>query len=294
MAQQMTMTGKTCLVTGASGGIGKETALALAQMGATVLMVARDRARGDAAVADIRRQSPGAAIELFLADFSSQRQVRQLATDVSARHLRLDVLINNAAVVNAARHVTEDGLEATFAVNHMAPFLLTHMLRQSLNAAAPSRVVNVSSYLHNMAKTIPWDDLQSEREYRSHAVYNLTKLMNVLFTYQLARQGSGNGFTANCLHPGWPLKTDLDRQERGASGMFDRVTRLFASSARKGARTSVYLASSPVVAAVSGGYFTNCRVSSSSKLSNDRAAAERLWELSRELCGVAPRKVRPD
>ncbi len=286
MAQQMTMMGKTCLVTGASGGIGRETALALARMGATVLIVARDRARGDVAAAEIRQQAPRASVELFLADLSSQRQVRQLAAAVRAQHQRLDVLIHNAGAVHAVRRVTEDGLEATLATNHLAPFLLTQLLQDPLSAAAPSRVVTVTSYLHTRVKTIPWDDLQSERAYRSHAVYNLTKLMNVLFTYQLATRWAGSNVTATCLHPGWPLKTGLGREEQGLSGVFDRITKLFASSAEQGARTSVYLASSPEVAGVSGGYFTKCKTATSSPLSHDEAVAERLWEVSGALCGL--------
>ncbi len=222
---------------------------------------------------------------------SSQRQVRRLAEEVRAGHTRLDVLINNAGAVNGTRRLTEDGLEATVATNHVAPFLLTQLLREPLTAAAPSRVITVSSYLHNMVKVIPWDDLQSEREYRSHAAYNLSKLMNVLFTRQLARDGAENGITANCLHPGWPLKTDLGREESGGSGLFDRATKLFASSAKNGARTSVYLATSPDVASITGEYFAKCRVAKSSGLSQDRPAAERLWMETQQLCSAPVKEV---
>jgi len=283
----MAMIGKTCLVTGATGGIGKATATALARLGATVVMVARDRRRGDGVAAEIRQQVPGAVIDLVVADLSSQAQVRQLASEFRTRHPRLDVLVNNAAAVNAERHVTVDGLEATLAVNHLAPFLLTHLLAESLMAARPSRVVNVTSYLHNMVKSIPWDDLQAESNYRSHAVYNLTKLMNILFTYQLAKRWRGQGVTSNCLHPGWPLKTELGREEHGIAGLFDRASKLFASSAENGSRTTVYLASSQEVDGVTGSYFSNCKLGKSSPLSHDELLAERLWERSVELCGLA-------
>lgn len=281
------MTGKTCLVTGATGGIGKATATALARLGATVVIVARNRQRGDGVAADIRQHVPNAVIDLVVADLGSQSQVRQLAAEVRKRHPRLDVLINNAAVVNAERRVTDDGLEATFAVNHLAPFLLTQLLTEPLMAAAPSRVVNVTSYLHNMVKSIPWDDLQAESNYRSHAVYNLTKLMNVLFTYQLAKRWRGEGISANCLHPGWPLRTDLGREEHGLAGLFDRASKLFASSAEVGSRTTVYLASSPDVAGISGSYFANCKEARSSQLSHDEVLAQRLWERSAELCALS-------
>lgn len=280
------MTDKTCLVTGASGGLGKETALGLARMGATVLLVARDRERGEEVITDIRARAPGGRVELLLCDLSDQSQVRQLAAEVRARHVRLDVLVNNAACVEATRQVTEDGLEATLATNHLAPFLLTSLLLEPLKRASPSRIVTVASYLHRQVRAIPWDDLQSERRYASHTVYNLTKLMNVLFTYHLARRLAGTGVTANCLHPGWPLRTDLGREERGIPGLFDRVSKRFAASAERGAQTTIYLATSPAVTTVSGAYFSKGKPAESSKLSRDGATGERLWEISSKLCGL--------
>lgn len=287
-AGDRTMSGRTCLVTGAAGGLGKATALGLAQLGATVLMVARDRGSGAAAADEIRRRlSPRVALEVLVADLSAQRQVRALAAEVIARHPRLDVLVNNAAAVHAERRLSEDGLEMTFATNHLAPFLLTNLLAGPLANAAPARVINLSSYLHRMARTIPWDDLQSERAYDRHAVYNRTKLMNVLFTYGLARRLDGNGVTANCLHPGWPLKTELGRDERGFARLFDRLSRVVAKSPEDGARTTIFLASSPDVAAISGRFFMNCKLAESSSLSHDEVAADRLWSISAELCGLA-------
>lgn len=289
--QTVPMAGKTCMVTGASGGLGLATALALARMAATVLIVARDGARGQTALAQLRREAPAATIELYLADLSSQRQVRQLAAEVSGRHERLDVLVNNAGAVNRDRNLTEDNLEATLAVNHLAPFLLTHLLEEKLKTAAPSRVVNVSSYLHKMIKEIPWDDIQAERDYSSHTVYNLTKLMNVLFTYDLAQRWAAGGVTVNCLHPGWPLRTNLGREESGTGRLFDRATKVFAKSATDGARTSVYLASSPAVAKVTGVFYTSCKKAESSQLSHDERAATRLRRVSAELCGLAAQAV---
>jgi len=283
---RLCMNDKTCLVTGASGGIGKETALGLARMGATVLLVARDRERGEAAIADIRERVPQGSVEPLVCDLSVQGQVRRLAAEVLDRHDRLDVLVNNAACVTATRRVTEDGLEAMVATNHLGPFLLTSLLLGALKKASPSRIVTVTSYLHKSVRAIPWDDLQSKRRYASHSVYNLTKLMNVLFTYQLARRLAGTGVTANCLHPGWPLKTDLGREERGIPGLFDRLSKRFAASAEQGARTSIYLATSPELATISGAYFSKCEPIESSNLSRDEAVAERLWAISDQLCGL--------
>ncbi len=286
MAGQIPISGKTCLVTGASSGLGKETALGLARAGAMVLLVARDRERGEAAAAEIRQRAPAGEVELFLADLASQSQVRELAAQVLERHQRLDVLINNAAAVNSVRRVTQDGLEATVALNHIAPFLLTHLLQEQLRRAAPSRVVNVTSHVHRWVKAIPWDDLQSERAYQSAAAYNLSKLMNVLFTVELARRWARTGVSANCLHPGWPLKTGLGRESTGMSGAFDKLTKLFAASAEHGARTQLFLATSPDVGSVTGGYFVKCKPTGPSVLARDQEAAARLWQLSAAQCGL--------
>jgi retinol dehydrogenase 12 len=282
---QREMRGKICLVTGTSSGIGKETALGLAHKGATVLMVVRDRIRGETAAREIQQQASEGKIELLVADLSSLSEVRQLAAHVCKHYNRLDVLINNAAVAHAARHVTEDGLETTFATNYLSPFLLTNLLLDLLKKSAPSRIVNVASYTHNWVRTIPWDDLQSERTYDWRSVYNLTKLLDILFTYELARQLTGTGVTVNCLHPGWPLRTNLDKEAPGVFRLFGKISNVFALSAQQGANTSIYLASSPEVTNVSGRYFTKCQPAESSQLSHDEAAASRLWKSSMKLCG---------
>lgn len=286
--EQRSMHGKTCLVTGASSGIGRETALGLARQGATVLLVVRDLDRGATVAAEIATCASQGSADVFVADLAAQDQVRELAHRVTERHHTLDVLVHNAAAVNPVRRVTADGVEATLAVNHLAPFLLTHLLAEPLRAAPAARVVSVSSYLHTMVKTIPWEDVQSEHSYRASATYNITKLMNLLFTYELARRWAGTRVTANALHPGWPLKTNLGREQRGAGAVFDRVTKLFGASAAKGARTSLFLASAPAVAEETGRYYTKSKPTTSSPLSHDAAAAQQLWQASEKWCGISP------
>jgi retinol dehydrogenase 12 len=284
--KQPEMHEKICLVTGTTSGIGKETAFGLAHMGATVLLVARDRIRGETAVREIRQKAPEGKVELLVADLSSLGEVRQLAAHVLKQYDRLDVLINNAAVALSERHVTEDGLEATFATNYLSPFLLTNLLLDLLQKSAPARIVNVTSYTHNWVRSILWDDLQSERMYNAQSVYNLTKLLDILFTYELARRLTGTGVTVNCLHPGWPMRTNLDREAQGAFALFGKISNLFAISAQQGAKTSIYLANAPEVTNISGRYFTKCKPAESSRLSHDEAAAERLWQFSMKLCGL--------
>lgn len=279
--------GRVCLVTGATSGIGRETAQGLAQSGATVLLVARDRVRGAEVAAEIQSTRAAGSVELLIGDLACQGDVRALAGQVRQGHDRLDVLIHNAAAVNSTRRVTVDGIEATLAVNHLAPFLLTDLLAPLLQATPSSRVVTVSSYMHNRVNDIPWDDLQAEHDYSAAATYNLTKLLNVLFTNELARRWADTSVTANALHPGWPLKTNLGREQTGHGAVFDRATKLIGSSAAKGARTSLYLAGSPDVTAVTGRYFSRCRPAKSSALTHNTTAAERLWTHSAELCGLS-------
>ncbi|PZS35856.1 MAG: short-chain dehydrogenase [Pseudonocardiales bacterium] len=277
---------RVCLVTGATSGIGRETARGLAQSGASVLMVARDPARGAEVAAKIRSTGAPGSVELLIADLACQGDVTALAGQIRQGHDRLDVVIHNAGAVNTTRRVTADGIEATLAVNHLAPFLLTNLLAPLIQATPSSRVVTVSSYMHTRVKDIPWDDLQAEHDYSAAATYNLTKLLNVLFTYELARRWAGTSVTANALHPGWPLKTNLGREQTGPGAVFDRVTKLIGSSAAKGARTGLYLAGSPDVTTVTGQYFSRCRPAKSSALTHNTTAAERLWAHSAELCGL--------
>jgi retinol dehydrogenase-12 len=281
------MSGKTCLVTGATSGIGKETALRLAALGAAVTILARDEARGEAAAAEIRRRVPLAQVETMTADLSSLARVRQLAAQVLARFGRLDVLVNNAGVISLRRQLTADGLEITFATNHLGPFLLTSMLRGLLERSAPARVVTVSSAAHRQVRAIPWDDLARGDRSGNAQAYAVSKLLNVLFTAELARRLAGTGVTANCLHPGF-VRTALGRDVTGIPGAAVRLALRLRPGPEAGASTPVYLASSPEVAGITGGYFVKSRLSRPSALASDAQAAARLWALSAELAGLDP------
>ena len=283
------MTGKTVVVTGANSGIGLETALALARAGARTVITARDRARGEAALSDISRRAPSDHVELALFDLGSMASVRAGAADLLARCERIDVLVNNAGLVLSDRRVTADGLEATFAINHLGPFLLTELLLERIKASAPSRIVNVASTAHQGARHgLDFDDLQSTRAYRGMQVYSKSKLANIYFTTELARRLAGTGVTVNCLHPG-TVATGYGR-DGDASGFLAfgvKLIKPFVLNAEQGARTSVYLASSPEVAGVTGKYFVKCRVRTPSRAARDDAAARRLWERSEELVAAA-------
>lgn len=276
------MKGKICMVTGANAGIGRATALGLAKMGATVVMVCRSRERGEAALAEITRESGNNSVVLLLADLSSQTAIRDLAAEFTTSFPGLHVLINNAGIIPKGRTVTEDGLEAQFATNHLACFLLTNLLLDTLKASAPARIINVSSKVHEGA-FLNFNDLLSERSYRPSHVYAWTKLANVLFTYELARRLEATRVTANCLHPG-AVATNLLADYLPNTLRF--MTKIIGVSAEKGARTSLYLATSPEVEGVSGKYFVNQQPVPSSKVSYDRTAARRLWEASAKLTGL--------
>jgi NAD(P)-dependent dehydrogenase (short-subunit alcohol dehydrogenase family) len=283
--ESTTMSGKTCLVTGATSGIGKQTALGLAALGAAVVVVGRDAARGAAACEDILRHVPEAQVETMTADLSSLAEVRRLAGEVLARYDRLDVLVNNAGVILMHRQLTPDGLETTFATNHLAPFLLTNLLRPLLERSAPARVVTVASDAHKQVRAIPWDELPRGAEARQAQAYSLSKLLNILFTFELARRLDGTGVTANCLHPGF-VRTGLGRDLTGVPGAIIRLVLRFRPGPATGARTSIYLASPPEVAGVTGGYFVNRKPAEPSALARDTGAAERLWALSEQLTGL--------
>ena len=276
------MRGKVCVVTGANSGIGKETVLALARMGATVVLVCRSESRGTEALNDIKAQTGNDAVSLVVADFSSQQQVRGAAQAILAQCDRLDVLVNNAGVTPWQRRVTaENGLELIFAVNHLAPFLLTNLLLDRLKASAPARVVNVSSGAHRRV-TLDFDDLQNEQRYVPFDVYSQSKLSNVYFTYELARRLEDTGVTANCLHPG-VVSTALFRHLPPFLGIAVKLARPLLLTPAQGADTVVYLAAAPEVAEVSGRFFERREAVESSAASYDVAAARRLWEASEAL-----------
>jgi retinol dehydrogenase-14 len=281
--QRESMKGRTCLITGASSGIGKETARALARMGATVVLAGRDAARTGAALEEIRASTGNTDLHLAIADLSSQAEVRRLASECLERFASLHVLVNNAGAMYARRQTTVDGLELTFATNHLAPFLLTRLLRDRLAASAPARVITVSSMAERFGR-IAFEDLQSERRYDALRAYGQSKLANVLFTRELARRLDGTGVTANCLHPG-AIASNFGRHEPGPWGLLFRLVRPVLATPEQGARTSVYLASSPEVEQVSGRFFVRCREVRASRASRDPELARRLWEVSEQLVG---------
>jgi NAD(P)-dependent dehydrogenase (short-subunit alcohol dehydrogenase family) len=282
------MAGKCVLLTGGTGGIGKATAAGLAALGARVGITGRDRTRADAAAADIG-VAGGPGVDVFVADMSSQREVRRLAAEVLDAYPRLDVLVNNVGGSWAHRHTTVDGLERTFAVNHLAPFLLTNLVIERLKASAPARVVTVSSAAHTTGR-IDFDDLQGEylqgeRAYSVQRAYSQSKLANVMFTYELARRLDGTGVTATVLHPG-VVRTGFGAEDRGPMNRLAVLARPFMKSPERGAATSIYLAADPMVEGVTGRYFVGRSPRASSKPSYDTAAAGRLWRISADLVGL--------
>jgi retinol dehydrogenase-14 len=276
------MAGKTVLVTGGTGGIGKATASGLAALGARVGITGRDLARTRAAASEIAAATGNPAVDAFAADMSSQAEVRRLAREVLAAYPRLDVLINNVGGFWATRRVTPDGLEHTFAVNHLAGFLLTDLLLDRLKASAPARIVTVSSNVQAKGK-INFDDLQGEAAYSGPQAYNQSKLANVMFTYELARRLEGSGVTATVLHPG-VVRTGFAAEDPSAMWkvLLPMIGPLL-KTPEEGAATSIYLASSPQVKGLTGAYFANGKPKTSSKSSHDETAAARLWQISVDL-----------
>ena len=285
------MQGKTVVVTGGNSGIGFETAAALASMGARVLITARNADKGRAAVASISQRLQGEGrVQLVAFDLADLTSVRRGAAEILEQTPRLDVLVNNAGLVLSERAETVDGYEATFAINHLGPFLLTNLLLDRMTESAPARIVNVASTAHNAARQgIPFDDLQSTHGYRGMHVYGQSKLANILFTLELSRRFAEKEVTANSLHPG-TVRTGYGRDgdARGLLGFGIKIASPFFLSPAKGARTSVYLASSPEVAGISGEYFVKCKPRKPRRWAQDSAAAGRLWQVSEELVGLAP------
>lgn len=279
------MQGKVCLVTGATSGIGTVAAHELARLGAHVIIAGRNPAKCAATVQHIQAQTGNKAVESLVADLSMQQQVRQLAQQFQDRYPRLDVLINNAGGIWMQRTLTGDGLEMTLAVNHLAPFLLTHLLLDRLKASAPARIINVSSRAH-VRTTMNFDDLQGERRYSGWRAYCQSKLANLLFTYELARRLEGTGVTVNALHPGF-VATGFAGSNGWRGWLIQLLARCVAISPQAGARTIVYLATAPEVAQTTGKYFVQEQAVASSAASYDEVAARRLWQVSLELTGLA-------
>ena len=275
------MIGKICLVTGANAGIGYAISLGLAKMGAIVIIVCRNKSKGEVAMTALKEKSESSSIFLFIADLSSKNSIRQFVTDFNAKFERLDILINNAGVITQNRTLTVDGLETQFALNHLAPFLLTELLLDSLKKSGAARIINISSNAHQTA-SINFDDLQSEQTYKPREVYQRTKLCTILFTYELARQLQGTSLTANCVHPG-VITTKLLQAYKGKKGGFNFISKLLYSNPKKGAEGPLYLASSSEVEGISGKYFDNKKIVSSSKYSTDLTVAKELWRVSKSL-----------
>jgi NAD(P)-dependent dehydrogenase (short-subunit alcohol dehydrogenase family) len=273
------------MITGANSGIGRAASLALAKMGATLVMVARNKERGEAARSEIIRKSQNNSVDLLLADLSSLESVRQLATNFKKKYSRLDVLINNAGLFNQRRRVTADGYENTFATNYLASFLLTNLQLDLLKASAPSRIINVSSVGHYNGH-INFDDLNLEEEYGGWKAYGQSKLALVLFTHELAKKLQGTGVTVNAVHPG-TVATKIWSRPFGPVGFIMALPKLFMTSPEKGAETIVYLASSSDAKGLNGEYLEKLKVKKSSDESYDEEIAQRLWDVSAKLTRLA-------
>ena len=276
--------GKTCLITGATNGIGRVTALELARMGAELFLVYRDRVRADETVAQIRNSTGNENVHLLHADLGSQKQIRDAAAEFLATGRPLHVLINNAGLGNTRRIMTDDGIEMVFAVNHLAYFLLTMLLLERIKQSAPARIVNVASEAHRFG-TINFDDLGGQRSYRTFGAYGQSKLANILFSYELARRLAGSGVTVNCLHPGG-IASGLWTNNGPLAQFIMKLGKPFLKTPEQGAQTTIYLASSPEVEGVSGKYYSNRREKSSNKESYDLNIARRLWDVSARMTGV--------
>ena len=278
------MAGRTVLITGGTSGIGRATAAGLAGMGASVSITGRDRERAEQAAREIRAAS-GAQVHVFIADLTSQSEVRRLADEVLGTFPRLDALINNVGGFWNTRHVTADGLERTFALNHLAPFLLTALLLDRLEESGPARVVTVASGAHGTGR-IDFDDLQGERSYSGARAYSQSKLANVLFTYELAGRLRGSDVTANVVHPG-VVRTSFGAEDpAGFQRLLSPLMRPFMKSPARGAATSIHVASAPELEHVTGRYFVDSEPKRSSKGSYDGATAAQLWRVSAELVGM--------
>ena len=278
------MQNKTCLITGATNGVGKAAATGIAKLGATVIVHGRSEERAQATVDHIKAETGNPNVDYLLADLSVQSQIRQLAADFKSRYERLDVLVNNAAVINFRRQVSADGIEMNFAVNHLAYFLLTELLLDTLKASAPARIVNVASNSHRN-KHLDFDNLELKRGYWAGKAYGRSKLCNLYFTYELARRLEGTGVTVNAMHPGF-VATNMAVNNGPLVRFFLPLVHSNSLTPEQGASTIVYLASSPDVEGVTGKYFVREREVESDPISYDESAAKRLWDVSEKMTGL--------
>ena len=278
------MRGKTVVITGGTSGIGEVAAVALAKMGASIVLVARDKSRGDATLARLRDSAPDIAHSVHFADLLRLAEMKRVAAEIADREPRIDVLINNAGALFAKRRLTEDGLERTFALNHMAYFVMAAGLRERLLASGPARIINMASAAHQGA-TLDFNDLQSAKSFGARKAYGQSKLCNILFTRELARRLQGTGVTANCLHPGF-VATRFGDQSGGLISRLVWFAKFFAISPAKGAETIIYLASSPDVRETTGQYFYKSALTMPSSAAQDDRSALLLWQRSAALAGM--------
>lgn len=287
LTDTLPMAGKIVLITGGTGGIGKATAIGLATLGARVGITGRGLARAEQAAADIGAASGNPAVDAFAADMTSQAEVRRLAAAVLGAYPRLDVLVNNVGGFWAHRHLTADGLERTFALNHLAPFLLTNLLLGRLKTSAPARIVTVSSHVQAEGR-IEFDDLQGARNFSAQRAYSQSKLANVMFTNELARRLEGSGVTATSLHPG-VVRTNFGAEDQAwFFAVISRVVRPLLKTPAQGAQTPIYLASSPDVDGVTGQFFASRKPKAANKVAYNTEVIARLWQVSAELVGMRP------
>jgi NAD(P)-dependent dehydrogenase (short-subunit alcohol dehydrogenase family) len=277
------MQGKTVVITGATSGMGEAAALELARNGARLVLIARDRARGEATLARLKDVSSGSAHAVHYADLSRIAEMKRAAGEIAAAEPRIDVLVNNAGAVFTSRQLSADGLEMTFATNHMSYFVVTTLLLDRLKAAPDGRVVSTASIAHRSG-TLDFDDLQSEKRYSTFGAYGLSKLCNILFTRELAHRLEGTRVTANCLHPGF-VNTRFGDNNR-AIAWIGRVVKMLGLPPEEGAKTIVYLAASPDVAGRSGGYYYRCHPETPTAAAENDANARRLWEVSEKIAAA--------
>ena len=275
------MKGKRVILTGASRGIGRETALALGKMGADLSLIVRDPERGKVVADEVRALGGGGEVEVFIADLSSIADVRRVGAEVLAKHDRIDILINNAGALLMDRQVTKDGHEATFATNHLGYFVLTKVLLDAVKKAPAGRIVNVASEAHRSG-SMKFDDLMGEKKYAGWFAYSASKLANILFTAELARRLEGTNVTTNCLHPG-VIASGFARNNEGFVGFLAKLASPFLMSSENGAKTTLFLATDPSVVTTSGLYFDKSKPRKPSREARDASVAKRLWDVSEEL-----------